>query len=35
MGKGFELRTDHSGMKNLFGQPTINCQEKKVVRISQ
>jgi hypothetical protein len=35
MGRRFELRTDHSGLKYLFGQPTLNVQEKQVVRIPQ
>jgi hypothetical protein len=28
MGKIFELRTDHSGMKYLFEQPTLNARKK-------
>jgi hypothetical protein len=27
MGKIFELRTDHSGLKYLFGQPTLNARK--------
>jgi hypothetical protein len=27
MGKRFELRTDHSGLKYLFGQPTLNARK--------
>jgi hypothetical protein len=27
MGKIFELRTNHSGLKYLFGQPTLNARE--------
>jgi hypothetical protein len=27
MGKKFELRTDHCGLKHLFGQPTINVRQ--------
>jgi hypothetical protein len=27
MGKIFELRTDHSGLKYLFGQPTLNARQ--------
>jgi hypothetical protein len=26
-GKKFELRTDHSGLKYLFGQPTLNARQ--------
>jgi hypothetical protein len=29
MGKRFELRTDHSGMKYLFGQPTLNARKSR------
>jgi hypothetical protein len=29
MVKIFELRTDHSGMKYLFGQPTLNARKRK------
>jgi hypothetical protein len=27
MGKRFELRTDHSGLKYLFEQPTLNARQ--------
>jgi hypothetical protein len=27
MGKRFELRTDHSGLKYLFEQPTLNARK--------
>jgi hypothetical protein len=27
MGKKFELRTDHFGLKHLFGQPTLNARQ--------
>jgi hypothetical protein len=27
MGKIFELRTYHSGLKYLFGQPTLNSRQ--------
>ena len=27
MGKKFELRTNHCGMKHLFGQPTLNARQ--------
>ena len=27
MGRIFELRTDHSGLKYLFGQPTLNFRK--------
>jgi hypothetical protein len=27
MGKRFEFRTDHSGLKYLFGQPTLNARK--------
>jgi hypothetical protein len=26
MGKKFKLRTDHCGLKHLFGQPTLNAR---------
>jgi hypothetical protein len=29
MGKRFELRTDHSGLKYLFGQPTLNVGQSR------
>jgi hypothetical protein len=29
MGKIFELRTDHSGLKYLFGQPSLNSRQSK------
>jgi hypothetical protein len=29
MGKIFELRTDHSGLKYLFGQPTLNSKQSR------
>jgi hypothetical protein len=29
MGKMFELRTDHCGMKYLFGQPSLNSKQRK------
>ena len=29
MGKIFELRIDHSGMKYLFGQPTLNSRQSR------
>jgi hypothetical protein len=29
MGKGFKLRKDHSGLKYLFGQPTLNSMKIK------
>jgi hypothetical protein len=29
MGKIFELRIDHSGLKYLFGQPTLNARKSK------
>jgi hypothetical protein len=28
MGKIFELRTNHSGLKYLFGQPTLNVRKR-------
>jgi hypothetical protein len=28
-GKIFELRTDHSGLKYLFGQPTLNARKRR------
>jgi len=27
IGRNFELRTNHCGMKHLFGQPTLNAQQ--------
>jgi len=27
MGKKFKLRIDHYGLKNLFGQPTLNARK--------
>ena len=27
IGKKFELRIDHCGLKNLFGQPTLNARK--------
>jgi hypothetical protein len=27
MGKRFELRTDHNGLKYLFDQPTLNARQ--------
>ena len=27
MGKKFELRTDHCGLKDLFDQPTLNARQ--------
>jgi hypothetical protein len=29
MGKIFELRSDHSGLKYLFGQPTLNARQSR------
>jgi hypothetical protein len=29
MGKIFELRTDHSGLKYLFGQPSLNARQSR------
>jgi hypothetical protein len=29
MGKRFELRIDHHGMKYLFGQPTLNARKSR------
>jgi hypothetical protein len=29
MGKRFELRIDHNGLKYLFGQPTLNVRESR------
>jgi hypothetical protein len=29
MGKMFELRTDHSGLQYLFGQPTLNARQSR------
>ena len=29
MGKGFELRTDHSGLKYLFGKPILNARQSR------
>jgi hypothetical protein len=29
MGKQFELRKDHNGMKYLFGQPTLNSKQSR------
>jgi hypothetical protein len=29
MGKKFELRTDHNGLKYLFDQPTLNARKSK------
>ena len=29
MGKRFELRTDHNGLKYLFGQPTLNARQSR------
>ena len=29
MGRRFELRTDHCGMKNLFDQPTLNARQSR------
>ena len=28
MGKRFELRTDHNGLKYLFDQPNLNARKK-------
>jgi hypothetical protein len=28
MGKWFELRTDHNGLKYLFDQPTLNDRQR-------
>jgi hypothetical protein len=33
MGNKFELRTDHSGLKYLFEQPTLNARRYKMVEI--
>jgi hypothetical protein len=27
MGRRFEIRIDHYGMKHLFGQPTLNVRQ--------
>jgi hypothetical protein len=27
MGNKFEIRTDHCGLKHLFGQPTLNARQ--------
>jgi hypothetical protein len=29
MGKRFELRIDHNGMKYLFDQPTLNARQRR------
>ena len=29
MGKRFELRIDHNGLKYLFGEPTLNVRQRK------
>ena len=29
MGKRFELRTNHSGLKYLFGLPTLNARQRR------
>jgi hypothetical protein len=29
MGKRFELRTDHNGLKYLFDQPTLNARQRR------
>jgi hypothetical protein len=29
MGKRFEMRTDHNGLKYLFDQPTINARQRR------
>jgi hypothetical protein len=29
MGKRFELRTDHCGLKYLFGQPSLNARQSR------
>jgi hypothetical protein len=29
MGKRFDLRTDHSGLKYLFGQPSLNARQRR------
>jgi hypothetical protein len=29
MGKRFELKTDHSGLKYLFGQPSLNARKSR------
>ena len=29
MGKRFELRTDHNGLKYLFDQPTLNARQSR------
>jgi hypothetical protein len=29
MGKSFELRTNHCGLKYLFGQPSLNARQSK------
>jgi hypothetical protein len=31
MGRKFELRTDHYGMKHLFGQPTLNARQTRLL----
>jgi hypothetical protein len=31
MGKIFELRTNHSGLKYLFGQPTLNARHRRLL----
>jgi hypothetical protein len=33
MGKRFEWRTDHNGLKYLFDQPTLNAKQEKMVGI--
>ena len=29
MGRRFELRTDHNGLKYLFDQPTLNARQNR------
>ena len=33
MGKKFELRIDHSGLKYLFGQPSLNYRQSTCLKI--
>ena len=32
MGRKFELRTNHCGLKHLFGKPTLNARQTRWLR---